>query len=88
MSRNSIYAVLISFFAYLFSANLTMYLSGNVALGYLVGDILSSFLYALFLLPSGMRKYFYKNGFFHYVFSTTLVEFLGITLIFILIGLA
>lgn len=88
MNRNYWSAILISFFSYLILANLTAYLSSSAALGYLVADIVSSFLYALFLLPGETRKEFYKIGFFHYAFSTTLVEFLGITLVFILIGLA
>lgn len=57
----------------------------NTALIYLVNDILSAFVYAFIYLPVD-RIHFYKNPFFHYLFSTTLVIFSLFSVIMLFLG--
>lgn len=79
--------VFLGWFAY-FLIFTVLYLStGSAALGYLVSDILASFIFALVGTPSYERRTFWKSYYFNANFSSTLVEFLLITVIFISLGL-
>jgi len=57
----------------------------NIAIIYLISDIISAFVYAIVYLPFD-RIHFYRYSVFHYMFSSTLVMFCGITIVFLLLG--
>lgn len=61
------------------------FLTTNTAIIYLINDIVSAFVYAIVYLPTD-RIHFYKNPFFHYLFSTTLVLFAFFSVIMLFLG--
>jgi hypothetical protein len=85
--RNQIWGIAASMITYLLIWNLTYFTSGNVYLAYLLADILSAFAYSFASLPSELRFHFATSEVFHYLFSTSMVYYLLISLIFIMLGL-
>lgn len=79
--------VFLGWFAYFLIFTVLYLATGSAALGYLVSDILTSFIFALVGTPSYERRTFWKSYYFNANFSSTLVEFLLITVIFISLGL-
>lgn len=81
MSFRRIGAFIVVFAVEIFLEIFLSMFTDNVYLIYLIVDIVAAFLFAIIDMP-GKKSDFLKDPYFHLIFSSSLIFFVGITLLF------
>lgn len=85
--KNQLWALIASMVAYTVIWYLIVLSTGYTYLAYLIADISGAFLYSFIYIPNEEKLHFYSSNMFNYLFSTSLIYFVGLSLFFKLVGL-